>query len=99
MSDTLAIDTLLSIALADSVQDDAQLQPNPAHGSCRLFYNSAAPTSVAVYNLKGELMRRYEAREIPAHSLSIDVETLPLGVYTVQLSNGDTLRRLTLIKE
>jgi hypothetical protein len=84
--------------------DLAQNFPNPFNPATTIKFALPQPAQVklAVYNLRGELVRILEAGELPAgfHARTFDTTGLASGVYLYQLQAGDftATRKMVLAK-
>ena len=77
--------------------------PNPSMGDARMNFTLGAPEVVelAMYNTEGQLIRtvRHGRMESGAHTVEVDVEGLPAGVYTLSLRAGQyqATEKLTVV--
>ena len=64
--------------------------PNPAHGTVNLSYDVAQPSTLAVYDMQGRVVR----------SLSVNgcgnatIDNLPAGIYTYGIMGSTTMQKL-----
>lgn len=72
--------------------------PNPASNWLQLESNSSEPIrSVDIYNLSGQLMSTYPARQI--NNETIDVSALPPGMYLIHAHSASGLHLAKVMKE
>ena len=76
----------------------ALVYPNPNQGQFSVrIASSAAPTQVAVYDLKGHLVWSEEVQQIS--EVAVDLRNQPKGVYLVKIVQGERLVTRKLIYE
>ncbi|HEU4470907.1 MAG TPA: T9SS type A sorting domain-containing protein [Flavisolibacter sp.] len=74
-------------------QDKFQLWPNPTKGMVHvgLVSTIAGRAAIKVYDGKGSLVGERQETVLPgSNQLSVDLSTLPAGVYTILVENGQT---------
>lgn len=83
----------LLVSLPTSVKSTAGLSlcPLPADRLVNVRYQGAEPSTIRVFNLKGQLVMS----KIITQSVELDVTPLPTGIYTLQLTN----RKETLVQK
>ncbi len=78
--------------------------PNPFNGSTELSFTLAhhGQTSIAIYNVMGQLVRteRLGSLQAGTHSISLNMDELPSGVYLYELRSGEysAVNRMLLLK-
>lgn len=78
------------------INNTAQLNiyPNPASDVLNITTNGKA--QAGIYNLSGQLM---QSNSINSGTQSINISSLPAGIYTVRLQNGDATATQNFIKQ
>jgi len=67
--------------------DDISLYPNPATSNLNILYNENTGVKVAVvYNMIGKAM---VVNKVSGNSASINIESVPSGIYLIRLFNAD----------
>ena len=69
------------------------IKPNPAVKAALIQYRLSVPNpiSVKVYNASGELVKSYtDSRIVKAGSFTLDVKTIPAGIYILRFVSGNT---------
>jgi len=67
--------------------DDISLYPNPATNNLNILYNENTGIKVAVvYNMIGKAM---VVNKVSGNSASINIESVPSGIYLIRLFNAD----------
>lgn len=98
-----------SIPILNSVEEEMialaeknMLYPNPSVGESTLsFYVSHNQfVSASIYSSDGHLIKVLTAQNYPTgkHSLEIESDTLPHGLYVIEINKGDTKSYLKFIK-
>ena len=71
--------------------------PNPASDVLNLACTSAEPVQVQIFSSMGELV--YEEQNVSVNRLNIDMSTLSLGLYTLNLTSAkQTVSKKVLVK-
>lgn len=75
-----------------------QIQPNPASNSIQIYYNDGPPTTISIYTSGGQLVQEI-AGVTEEGFISIDVKSIPPGVYFVHIrkDNELTVEKVILI--
>ena len=69
----------------------ATCYPNPAHGRVQVVLAIGAPTGLdaVIYNALGQRVRQQRLPALPAGTpATLDINELPTGLYTLQLTVG-----------
>ncbi len=80
------------------IAKNIRLNPNPATTSCTLSYGDTKPRTVEVFDARGVLIQSFQSSQLPDMALSIALQSMSNGVYTVQLNYNGWTKRLQLIK-
>lgn len=78
---------------ANLIQNDWLIYPNPSHGDITIEKMGTEAT-VKVYNAIGQLLLTQKL-----HDKIVLAETLPAGIYTLSIVEGDQLKTFKLVKE
>ena len=94
----IKIESLTSNTLIHSTTDrDITIYPNPTFGPITLTGLRKGSTTIAVYNVLGELVHEQELNG--ADDTSVDLSTFPSGLYLVHLQQGQNTFRKKVIKQ
>jgi len=87
------------VGLAETLNIDLQIIPNPSNGIFSLTNNLPVKANkITIYNTQGELMWK---QKIQDDKVSLDLSFLPVGLYIMKMdlgSNQTITRRLSIIK-
>lgn len=68
--------------------------PNPANdGQVYLSFGSieSSEVQVSIYNLAGQLLQQYQGSNQSGETLKINIQDLPVGLYTLTVQNGNQI--------
>ena len=71
--------------------------PGPGHYTVQFGSQPAQPVHLRVYDLNGRLVYRQETQS--QNAITFTIENEPAGLYMLEVSNGNTVNRVKLIKE
>jgi hypothetical protein len=82
---------------SDAAVTSIQVAPNPVSGSALIrFPNQAKNASVAVYDVAGRLIRRWD--RVPGEALSWNMSDNTKGVYVIRVVSGGKTYRHKAVK-
>lgn len=98
---------LSDIALAGSVGvnenqallNSISLYPNPAQNTININLGLAASGNIQVLNTLGQVVKTAAFDKSGGQKLTLDIGTLPTGVYFVKVTMGNAAKTLRLVKE
>ena len=89
--------TALSTVAADAAASLAVF-PNPTTGTLTLPNLQRLPTTIAVYNLTGELVKEVRLEQ-PTPATVLDVSALPAGLYLLQITGQGKVQAQRFVKQ
>ncbi len=72
----------INSVVPSDIASKIEVHPNPAQNLISIYYSSASPSYIAIYNVSGREVYRNETVK---SENSIDVSNLPKGIYTVKI--------------
>lgn len=82
--------------ISDNGQDVFVIYPNPATDECHLMgLGSGIRTDIRIFNVFGQMVRELSTDN---EKVTIDLQGMKAGVYTVQLTQGQERRTMKFIK-
>jgi len=103
---TVSANIVLGVQVCTGIDGEAlsqafQLAPNPASKEVTLFFtgNVAGQMDVRLLNTLGQEVGRKSFRAENGGSFALDLSSLPVGVYSLSLSNGETTAVKKLVIE
>ncbi|MBP9882139.1 MAG: T9SS type A sorting domain-containing protein [Chitinophagales bacterium] len=75
---------------------DVSVYPNPATTFVTIETNSIASKTISIQNALGQTLRFFHATDEIIH---LNIESLPAGVYSIQISNGENVTSQKFIKQ
>lgn len=73
------------------------ISPNPADGFFNLRFEAAGAARIRVYNIMGQEVYTDQVNAAGAVNMPLDLRMLALGVYMLQLDNGETVSTARLV--
>lgn len=77
--------TVIATGMSESLQNQIQVSPNPAHESLYISGLSAQKQMVKIYNMMGEIIYSQLTQQEATH---ISMMNFPKGVYTLVIGNS-----------
>ena len=75
---------------------DAAVYPNPATSTVTIETNSVTSKTISIQNALGQTLRFFDTTDEIIH---MNIESLPAGVYLIQIGNGENVTSQKLIKQ
>jgi hypothetical protein len=85
-SKTFSVTVIEVLGLIGDNELNIKLFPNPVVNSFTLMDNNLSIQEVVIYNLKGDLMKRY-----PKPQQVYDIKSLSEGIYILELKSSDKI--------
>ncbi len=92
---------MLSTGIKDNVSGKSLIAyPNPAKGELNIIHDFDGAVEITVYNISGQLVLKQEATEDAGlNKQTLNISTLPSGIYNAKLSSGNVSKSVKFIKE
>jgi len=85
------------VGLTENIEDEIQLYPNPASKTIIIKSNAEEETAlISIYNLTGKLIMQ---NKLINSELTLNIETIELGLYIVEIDNGKRKQYSKFIKK
>ena len=79
-----------SLGISDVVANRLSAYPNPAEGQVNISYEVAQPSTLAVYDMQGRVVRQLAV----TGSGNAVIDNLPAGIYAYGFLGSNTMRKL-----
>jgi len=86
-----------SVKRLDMQTENINVYPNPVKQNLHISLPTNSNSQVQIYDISGKLMN--QLNDVNENEISIDTQTLPMGIYMVHIINGDQVLNKKFIKE
>jgi endonuclease I len=83
-----------TLSTNDAVFNTFKMYPNPTNGN-KLYFNLTQDVKITIYNILGKLI---QTEKVDANTNSIDISTLPKGMYILKINSENQFITKKLIK-
>ena len=83
----MVVGTPATTGIADMVNSDARVFPNPAGNRLTITGDQLAVSKVSLINMLGQTVFNYNCAECVNPSLNIDISNMPTGVYIYRITS------------
>ncbi|MFT5970389.1 MAG: hypothetical protein ACI8ZO_000899, partial [Flavobacteriales bacterium] len=87
------------IGISEIEKELIHVYPNPTTGVLKVRFEQASKGQLEVYNLMGEMVYQQKGAYIRNQAVEIDLGSLPAGVYSIQMSDGNSRYTTKVLKQ